>query len=55
MWQIMNSPEQYKEFESKTGVGNPLQCRWRAEEVGQWMEFLDMDEDGNQTVEPTVM
>ena len=43
-----NSPEEYTLHATlcKTGQGNPLQCRWRAEEVGQWMEFLDLDDDG---------
>mgnify|MGYP001157434071 FL=1 len=44
----VNSPEEYAVHATlcKTGVGNPVQCRWRAEEVGMWMDFLDLDEDG---------
>ena len=44
----VNSPEEYAVHATlcKTGLGNPIQCRWRAEEVGLWMDFLDMDEDG---------
>ena len=30
----------------KAGQGNPVMCRWRAPEVGAWMDFLDLDEDG---------
>ena len=30
----------------KAGQGNPVMCRWRAPEVGSWMDFLDLDEDG---------
>ncbi len=44
----VNSPEEYTIHATlcKTGGGNPIQCRWRAEEVGLWMDFLDLDEDG---------
>ena len=44
----VNSPEEYAIHATlcKTGQGNPVQCRWRAEEVGLWMDFLDLDEDG---------
>jgi len=44
----VNSPEEYIIHATlcKSGGGNPIQCRWRAEEVGLWMDFLDMDEDG---------
>jgi len=44
----VNSPEAYTVHATlcKTGQGNPLLCRWRAPEVGQWMDFLDLDEDG---------
>ena len=44
----VNSPEEYTLHATlcKTGQGNPIQCRWRAEEVGLWMEFLDLDDDG---------
>ena len=43
-----NSPELYLPMATlcKTGLGNPLTCRWRAPEVGQWMEFADLDGDG---------
>ena len=27
-------------------LGTQLTCNWRAPEVGQWMEFADLDEDG---------
>ena len=27
-------------------LGTQLTCSWRAPEVGQWMEFADLDEDG---------
>ena len=44
----VNSPEAYGIHATlcRTGSGNPLMCRWRAPEVGQWMDFLDLDEDG---------
>ena len=44
----VNSPEEYTIHATlcKTGIGNPVQCRWRAEEVGLWMDFLDLDDDG---------
>ena len=44
----VNSPEEYVVHATlcKTGIGNPIQCRWRAEEVGLWMDFLDLDGDG---------
>ena len=44
----VKSPEEYTIHATlcKTGGGNPIQCRWRAEEVGLWMDFLDLDEDG---------
>ena len=44
----VNSPEEYTIHATlcKTGGGNPIQCRWRAEEVGLWMDFLDLDGDG---------
>lgn len=50
-----NSPEQYAFHVSacKAGVGNPLMCRWRAPEVGSWMEFLDMDGDGQPDSQTT--
>ena len=28
-------------------------CRWRAPEVGSWMEFLDLDEDGQPDSQTT--
>jgi hypothetical protein len=44
----VNSPEEYIIHATlcKSGIGNPIQCRWRAEEVGLWMDFLDLDGDG---------
>ena len=44
----VNSPEEYTLHATlcQTGQGNPIQCRWRAEEVGLWMDFLDLDDDG---------
>ena len=44
----VNSPEEYVVHATlcKTGLGNPIQCRWRAEEVGLWMDFLDLNGDG---------
>lgn len=44
----VNSPEAYLLHATicKSGQGNPLMCRWRAPEVGLWMDFLDMDGDG---------
>ena len=44
----VKSPEEYIIHATlcKTGGGNPIQCRWRAEEVGLWMDFLDLDGDG---------
>ena len=43
-----NSPELYLPMATtcKAGQGNPIMCRWRAPEVGSWMDFLDLDEDG---------
>ena len=43
-----NSPQLYLPMATtcKAGLGNPLMCRWRAPEVGQWMEFSDFDNDG---------
>jgi len=43
-----NSPELYTLVTAtcKAGGGNPLICRWRAPEVGQWMDFADLDHDG---------
>lgn len=43
-----NSPEEYTVHATlcKAGQGNPLMCRWRATEVGQWMDFADLDGDG---------
>ena len=45
----VNSPLQYTTMATlcKSGGGNPVTCRWRAPEVGAWMDFLDLDEDGN--------
>ena len=37
----------------RTGFGNPLMCRWRAPEVGLWMDFLDLDGDGQPDSGPT--
>ena len=37
----------------RTGFGNPLMCRWRAPEVGLWMDFLDLDADGQPDSGPT--
>ena len=37
----------------RTGFGNPLMCRWRAPEVGLWMDFLDLDDDGQPDSGPT--
>ena len=44
----VNSPEEYLVHATtcKSGLGNPVICRWRAEEVGLWMDFLDLDGDG---------
>ncbi|CAI8218688.1 MAG: Uncharacterised protein [Methanobacteriota archaeon] len=43
-----NSPEAYTLMATtcKAGLGNPVLCRWRAPEVGQWMEFADFDGNG---------
>ena len=43
-----NSPLLYLPMATtcKAGQGTPLTCRWRAPEVGQWMDFADMDNDG---------
>jgi len=43
-----NSPELYTLMATtcKAGQGNPVMCRWRAPEVGAWMDFLDLDGDG---------
>ena len=44
----VNSPESYTLMATacKLGQGNPVMCRWRAPEVGSWMDFLDLDDDG---------
>ncbi|MEC7483426.1 MAG: hypothetical protein VX998_01395, partial [Candidatus Thermoplasmatota archaeon] len=44
----VNSPAQYTTMATlcKAGQGNPVMCRWRAPEVGSWMDFLDLDNDG---------
>jgi len=43
-----NSPHLYFPMATtcKMGQGTPLTCRWRAPEVGQWMDFADFDGDG---------
>lgn len=43
-----NSPQLYLPMATscKAGQGTPLTCRWRAPEVGQWMDFADLDNDG---------
>jgi len=44
----VNTPAQYIAMATtcKAGLGNPVTCRWRAPEVGQWMDFADLDHDG---------
>ena len=51
----VNSPEAYTLHAStcRAGFGNPLMCRWRAPEVGLWMDFLDLDGDGQPDSGPT--
>ena len=51
----VNSPEAYTVHATtcRTGFGNPLMCRWRAPEVGLWMDFLDLDGDGQPDSGPT--
>ncbi|MEL0213974.1 MAG: hypothetical protein VXA41_06160, partial [Euryarchaeota archaeon] len=43
-----NSPEQYLWHGSlcRMSGGTQAGCTWRAPEVGAWMEFADLDEDG---------
>jgi hypothetical protein len=50
-----NSPEAYltHAVACRTGFGNPIMCRWRAPEVGLWMDFLDLDDDGQPDSGPT--
>ncbi len=43
-----NSPMEYAFIAGGCAatLGTQLTCNWRAPEVGQWMEFADLDEDG---------
>ena len=44
----VNSPELYVAATAacKGSMGAPGVCNWRAPEVGQWMDFADLDNDG---------